>query len=380
MNLDASVELYYEPRKDVLSMLGGTEWVPEMSEFESAFLCGLLRRYRPKKIVEIGIAAGGTTAIILNCIKSLKMKCIMYSIDASEKFYRNHAKMSGYIATEYLSKANWDISEVKHKFILGKTLPNVIDELGDDIDFVILDTMHILPGEILDFLTLMPRLTSSAVICLHDISLNQLTEPKNIATNVLYSNVVARKILNFLPKVNRYGASYPNIGAFQIIDNTRDHVQNLFLSLLLNWSYVPCENDLEVYRQLYKESYSDELLKIFDNAVIYNKPHEKYIFPFEKIPTNSRVVLYGAGDVGKSYYQQIKNNDNICIVEWVDRNYENFRNNSDTIPITNPDLISPNVCDYIVIAIWQEDIARKIEKELLQKGFCKKMIIWTQHI
>lgn len=36
-----------------------------MSEFDSAFLCGIIKKQKPKKILELGIASGGTTAIIM---------------------------------------------------------------------------------------------------------------------------------------------------------------------------------------------------------------------------------------------------------------------------------------------------------------------------
>lgn len=37
----------------------------EMSPFDSGFLCGLMKKYRPKRILEVGVSAGGTTSIIL---------------------------------------------------------------------------------------------------------------------------------------------------------------------------------------------------------------------------------------------------------------------------------------------------------------------------
>ena len=53
-----TVNLYYEPRKEILNKLG-LSVKPEMSEFDSAFLCGMLRKFKPHKIMEDGIAGGG---------------------------------------------------------------------------------------------------------------------------------------------------------------------------------------------------------------------------------------------------------------------------------------------------------------------------------
>lgn len=68
----SNTEPFYEP-VNILKQLSG-EYTAEMSEEQSAFLCGLLKKYRPNKIVEIGVAAGGTTAVMLNCIALLVWK------------------------------------------------------------------------------------------------------------------------------------------------------------------------------------------------------------------------------------------------------------------------------------------------------------------
>ena len=69
------IKLYVEPRKNVISQYEIPEGEPEMSEFESGFLCGILKDYKPKKIVEVGVAGGATTAIILECMEILDVEC-----------------------------------------------------------------------------------------------------------------------------------------------------------------------------------------------------------------------------------------------------------------------------------------------------------------
>lgn len=51
-----SVSLYHEPR-EILSHT--QEKYCEMTVDESAFLCGLIKENKPKKILEVGIAGGG---------------------------------------------------------------------------------------------------------------------------------------------------------------------------------------------------------------------------------------------------------------------------------------------------------------------------------
>ena len=56
-----------------------------MTSFQHSFLCGLMKENRPKKIVEVGVSAGGTTGVILHCLKMLNIKSEMYSVDLEER-------------------------------------------------------------------------------------------------------------------------------------------------------------------------------------------------------------------------------------------------------------------------------------------------------
>lgn len=54
-----SIDLFYEPRTIIMPKIDAPKGEPEMSEFESAFLCGIIKKFKPYKIVEVGIAGGG---------------------------------------------------------------------------------------------------------------------------------------------------------------------------------------------------------------------------------------------------------------------------------------------------------------------------------
>ena len=87
-----TVKLFKEPLKirDNLSEDGA-----EMSELQLSMLCGLIKEYRPQKIVEVGVAAGGTTAVILNCLSLIELDTWVYSVDLSERYYRDTSKKTG---------------------------------------------------------------------------------------------------------------------------------------------------------------------------------------------------------------------------------------------------------------------------------------------
>ena len=254
--------LFFDPRKAVSGKMTFPSNEPEMTEFESAFLCGLIREKKPRKIVEFGIAAGGTTAIILECLSQLGMNetTELYSIDCCELFYRGNGEKSGYLAEEYKEVSNW---HGKHKAFLGKYFPEVADEIGNDIDFVVLDTVHSLPGEFLDFLAVLPRLKSHACVVVHDIILNHIENPSEIATQLLMDTVVGDKCL--IEDEDRENG-YPNIGSFDINDDTAKYIADVFHALTISWSYLPDGGMYELYLRFFEKYYSSDLHKIAETA------------------------------------------------------------------------------------------------------------------
>ena len=113
----------------------------------------MIKKVMPKKLVEIGIAEGGTTSTIVKCLAMLGLKSTMYSVDLNQNFYHDSSLRTGY---EYDRIKN-DIGEnVTHEFMLGKSIAGKIEKIGNNIDMVIIDTTHKLPGEILDFLVVLP--------------------------------------------------------------------------------------------------------------------------------------------------------------------------------------------------------------------------------
>lgn len=79
----------------------------------------------PTKILEIGVAGGGTTAIILTCLKILNKEARMYSVDLSEKWYRTNKRETGFVAKEFVNSIS---GTVQHDFFLGKLIPFVIEK------------------------------------------------------------------------------------------------------------------------------------------------------------------------------------------------------------------------------------------------------------
>ncbi len=259
------IELYAEPRKKVFENYKIPEHEPEMTEFDSGFLCGLIKKYRPQSVLEVGVAGGATTAIILQCLELLSLEYKMYSIDLFERFYQDNSLRTGWIADQLIEHLN--ISE-KHKFLFGEVACSYMNELGD-IDMLILDAAHIVPGEILDIITLLPYLKMGSVLVLHDIALNLHTDAvRGMATGIVFSSMCGEKYLNY---DDERKADYPNIGAIVINEYTLKNVENIFLSLFASWKYYPSDKDMKNYRQCINNKYSKELVDLFEKAALLQK-------------------------------------------------------------------------------------------------------------
>ena len=254
------------PRNRIAEVLPEVSEDIEMYENDSAFVCGLLERFKPRKILEVGVADGGTTAVVLQCMKELQAPFSLYSVDVLEKNSRKPQHEIGYLGIKAKELLGIDNCQLYR----GMYLPQVIQQIGDGIDFAIIDTAHVLPGELLDFLVLFPFLAPNAVVCLHDIRQNHKNPPsaENIATNVLFNCVAAEK---YIDADETRKPDYPNIGAFQINEDTPVYINNAFGALTQSWSFVPSEEVMAYYDAIIKRYYAEESLWLYERAVSMNR-------------------------------------------------------------------------------------------------------------
>lgn len=97
-------------------------------------------------------------------------------------------------------------------------------------------------------------------------------------------------------------------------------------------------------------------------------------FPASLIKENSKVILYGAGKVGKEYVEQNEINNYCHIIKWVDRRFEYIVYKD--YKIESPDSILHSDFDYVIIAIDIFEAAMKVKEYLLNLGIEENKIIW----
>lgn len=134
------------------------------------------------------------------------------------------------------------------------------------------------------------------------------------------------------------------------------------------------EKLLELYHVLRKQFCEDVFQKQIEGFYVYSTllranfmgwvKCDRYIFPFDRVKCGSKVIIYGAGRVGKLYISQLKKLNYCRVVAVVDRNYAEYNVNW-ILPVES--LLNIKSYDYIVLAIANKGIKHEISRELQLK-------------
>ncbi|WP_407382077.1 class I SAM-dependent methyltransferase [Methanobrevibacter sp.] len=232
----------------------------EMSNDEIWFLKHFIKTYKPKKIVEIGVASGGNT---VNILKWKEKDAKLFSVDISTYWWKDKTKLTGFMASEMGGDENW-------KLYNGYDYLDVYEEIGNDIDCIIIDTTHVMPGECLTFLATLPQLKDGCIVILHDIHLNMVRyrrqrfekiDAAQICTGLLFGSV--RSNMKWILKTD----SVSNIGAFVVDEGTRANIKDLFHTLCTSWHMFPSGINFFEYKRFIEEKYTPECSKLFNTCV-----------------------------------------------------------------------------------------------------------------
>lgn len=90
--------------------------------------------------------------------------------------------------------------------------------------------------------------------------------------------------------------------------------------------------------------------------------NDSYLFPYREVKNGSRVVVYGAGNVGKHLISYLRKDPRYPLVAWVDTNViaDEIENDLTVIP--------DQQYDYILISVLEYETACDIKKSLINKG------------
>lgn len=101
---------------------------------------------------------------------------------------------------------------------------------------------------------------------------------------------------------------------------------------------------------------------------------KKWHFPIGYFPRKARIAIYGYGEVGRDFCEEIEECGLFKLVCVADRNY---RNVSDTLTdVVSPEILAQSQFDFLLIAIREKAIAKEVGEELLDKQVERKKLVW----
>ncbi|RKM54432.1 hypothetical protein D6853_12965 [Butyrivibrio sp. X503] len=128
--------------------------------------------------------------------------------------------------------------------------------------------------------------------------------------------------------------------------------------------------------------------EIFEYAQIYlshaqrecrnslgDKLEKKFIFEDIERLRGNKVILYGAGRVGKDYFRQIMSEKDIQLVAWIDNNYEKLNDRDYPMILSDISEVYKHSFDYIIISIYDRKESNFIKKILVMLGVDEKKVL-----
>ncbi len=130
---------------------------------------------------------------------------------------------------------------------------------------------------------------------------------------------------------------------------------------------------LYLYEIFKKNEYAEYLIPQLDQymrKMVWQKEPESfieaenYLFPFDRVVKGAKVIIYGAGRVGKTYLHQIRQIAYCEIVLWVDKKFELYQKKGYEVYCPNKIAVYTGQVDYLIIAIANILVAEEVADNL----------------
>lgn len=102
----------------------------------------------------------------------------------------------------------------------------------------------------------------------------------------------------------------------------------------------------------------------------------RFYYPYFGRLKGKRVILYGAGNVGKCYYRHITRDTTCVFVSWVDKNAK-YLYEKELLPVEGIECVQKYDYDIIIIAVYDERVYESVREELISEGIPEDKIVWN---
>lgn len=105
---------------------------------------------------------------------------------------------------------------------------------------------------------------------------------------------------------------------------------------------------------------------------------QKFILNITNDLLDKKIVIYGAGGVGYSYYLQLYKYSRCQVVAWVDKNYSKY--NYKEGKVKSIENMRELDYDIVLIAVRDELVAKEIKSSLINSGVESKKLYWISPV
>lgn len=118
-------------------------------------------------------------------------------------------------------------------------------------------------------------------------------------------------------------------------------------------------------------SYANMMLMM---APVFRQMMASYIFPYHLFRNGEKVVIYGAGNVGREFYEQAGRSGFVQCIGIVDKRAASLK--LANLPAQSPESLSDMAYDKVLIAVQDKMLAESVRKDLHAVGVQDEKIVW----
>lgn len=152
-----------------------------MPASDGLFLLSLIEQAAPRHILELGVASGTSTLMILRYLEATASLTTLTSVDVLEHYFDDRSRPVGFLVFDHFKPlpSQWRLLApfAAADFVDAPALQG--EAQAQRYDFLLIDAHHGHPWPTLDALCLLPFTAPGTWVALHDISLSMIDEKYN---------------------------------------------------------------------------------------------------------------------------------------------------------------------------------------------------------
>lgn len=172
------------------------------------FLAQLLREAGPRSILEVGVASGLSSVLMLEATSRSDQVCTVIGVDVQEAFFLDSSYRTAQLVDDLASE-----HASRYRLLIAESAAHAMATIDTAIDFVFIDGNHMHPWATFDLLAVLPHLSPNAWVAFHDINLNLVPRHKhrNRGSKYVYEHWYGEK--------RHSSVALPMIGAIKMGDD-----------------------------------------------------------------------------------------------------------------------------------------------------------------